>query len=750
MASLAVLPFAYTLSGHNWRLADILISCGSVIDCFSGINRLWLFLLLLLHQLSSVCYAQSTKPLHFIPLEISTLTGQYHASPFLYYLEDKDQIWSLEDILSPQQQARFTRNQEHVLSFGYVNSTYWLKIVITNSIDPRSAWLLELGGLGRSIDHIEAFVVHEQGTTHFVSGDHIGFNLRPVRHHAVLFPLQISLNERVEVYLRLTTNGSLQLPVTLWSEFHFAEKEHSQSLLDGIFYGILLIMALYNAFLFTAIRDLSYLYYVSYLLSVLGFAISIRGLGFEYLWPESPDWNNKSNLIFAEVTIVFIVLFAQSFLKTRLLHPVFHRLLLLSCVSTIPAIYFILYRSHFHAAIFLSFQYITVIILALSCAFSSYRRGYKAARLYLLAWIGILSMIVVWILNNFQIIRSNIFGAYAIQAGATLQALMFSFALADRFNLMKAERERAYQQKLVETQKVIATTTMFERFVPRQFLRHVSDRGIESIELGKAETEISSVLFSDIRDFTHLSEQMTPQEVLNFLNSYFNRMDKPIHQHDGFIDKFIGDAILAIFEHTDQCNRAINAIEAAIAIQRAVIQYNKDRANCGYAPIRVGIGINTGPVTIGTVGVKERMDTTVLGDTVNLASRLEKLTKTFGVSIIVTAQTLSHIPNHDRFLKRDLGYVKVRGKQQATRIYEIFSADPTPLLAQKQRIISCYQQGMSAFYNRDWNQAQQNFAQCLKDYPNDKASEYFLKRSQQYSKTPPKDDSDLSWQPSEI
>ena len=169
----------------------------------------------------------------------------------------------------------------------------------------------------------------------------------------------------------------------------------------------------------------------------------------------------------------------------------------------------------------------------------------------------------------------------------------------------------------------------FKKFVPVQFLNRIASQGIENIELGKAQNEIITILFSDIRSFTNLSENITPQELLNFLNAYFRRMNQSIHDNHGFVDKFIGDAIMALFDLPEKSDEeeAMYGVKAAIDMQLTLKEYNRERDRAGYIPVNMGIGVHSGPVVIGTVGSEDRMDSTVLGDSVNMAARLEGLTK---------------------------------------------------------------------------------------------------------------------------
>ena len=219
----------------------------------------------------------------------------------------------------------------------------------------------------------------------------------------------------------------------------------------------------------------------------------------------------------------------------------------------------------------------------------------------------------------------------------------------------------ARQCELQETNKV------FRRFVPEPFLRRIATKGVTGIEVGYGELVEVTILFSDIRGFTSISEQMSPPNLMRMLNSYFAALSEPIHQNGGFIDKYIGDAIMAIF---DGPNHAQRALEAAVDMQRALTQWNQKQS----LPLRSGIGLHSGEVVIGTVGTHKRMDSTVLGDNVNLCARLEGLTKEHGHPIIVSKQTLDFISHHDEQRSWEahlLGSTQVKGRMEAVEYYHV-------------------------------------------------------------------------------
>ncbi|MBF0278763.1 MAG: HAMP domain-containing protein [SAR324 cluster bacterium] len=295
------------------------------------------------------------------------------------------------------------------------------------------------------------------------------------------------------------------------------------------------------------------------------------------------------------------------------------------------------------------------------------------------------------------------------------------------------------QVQLTATRKIAAMTKSFEKFVPNQFLRRIAKTGFENIEVGKAETDHITILFSDIRSFTNLTEDMSPQELLNFLNAYLERMNKPIHDNNGFIDKFIGDAIMALFDRHQETDsdEAVDAVKAALGMQSALTEYNYHRRSSGYLPIKAGMGIHSGPVIFGTVGSETRMESTVLGDAVNLASRLEALTKYYDVSLIISESTFLLLKKSIDVLWRELDYVLVKGKDRPVKIYELYDNDPGEIRALKRQISKLYHEGLVHYRAQSWPEATELFERCLSIYPQDRASQIFAARSSQYQKDPP-------------
>ena len=219
---------------------------------------------------------------------------------------------------------------------------------------------------------------------------------------------------------------------------------------------------------------------------------------------------------------------------------------------------------------------------------------------------------------------------------------------------------------------------VFEKFVPSRFLDRIAKQGIESIAIGNAEDDTIAVLFCDIRSFTTLSENMRPSQILSFLISFFSAMSVPIHKHHGFIDKFIGDAVMALFDANGKGLNHIaqNAVRAAVEMHIALEEFNA-KADAALCPrLEMGIGIHIGRVVVGTVGTKDRMDSTVLGDAVNIASRLESLTKEKHEKIIVSSNIVDLLDTPHEFDLNCLGKLTVKGKTEPVVVYGVAHREP--------------------------------------------------------------------------
>ncbi|HBB33890.1 MAG TPA: adenylate cyclase [Cyanobacteria bacterium UBA8803] len=285
------------------------------------------------------------------------------------------------------------------------------------------------------------------------------------------------------------------------------------------------------------------------------------------------------------------------------------------------------------------------------------------------------------------------------------------------------ERKQAEAERLKFMNELFELNQALSRFVPRQFLQLLDKESIVDIQLGDQAQKEMSVLFSDIRNFATLSEKMTPAENFKFINSYFSRMELAIIENQGFIDKYIGDAIMALFS-----GNADDAVKAGITMLHELTAYNQNRQKSGYVPIKIGIGINTGSLMLGTVGGASRMDSTVISDTVNLASRLEGLTKDYGVSLLISHYTFCQLQEPNQYAFRIIDRVKVKGKSVAVSVYEIFDADLPEIREAKLATKTQFEQALLLYNAGISNQAADLFEECLRQNPRDTVAQIYRSR----------------------
>jgi len=256
----------------------------------------------------------------------------------------------------------------------------------------------------------------------------------------------------------------------------------------------------------------------------------------------------------------------------------------------------------------------------------------------------------------------------------------------------------------------------------------------EKLKLGGDEKELS-VMFSDIRSFTTISEKLTPKKLVRLLNTYLTAMTDLIMDSRGVVDKYIGDAIMAFWGAP--INEPLHAQYACRAALEIISVLNEKRGEWQKkfgVELYVGIGINTGEVIIGNIGSDKRFDYTVMGDTVNLASRLEGITKQYRVQIVVSEFTKKQA--NGKFVFRYLDKVAVKGKKEGVEIYELKGV-LGKIDEKTKKLISCFEQGMELYKKQQWDRAIKFFNDLVMQYPNDGPSRVYLNRCQELKNKPP-------------
>ncbi|WP_414753473.1 GAF domain-containing protein [Anabaena sp. CCY 9910] len=285
-------------------------------------------------------------------------------------------------------------------------------------------------------------------------------------------------------------------------------------------------------------------------------------------------------------------------------------------------------------------------------------------------------------------------------------------------------------------------TTMY-RYLTPHVAEQVMALGEDALMVG--ERKEVTVLFSDIRGYTTLTENLGAAEVVSLLNQYFETMVEAVFNYEGTLDKFIGDALMAVFGAPLPLteNHAWQAVQSALDMRQRLKEFNQRRIIQAQPQIKIGIGISSGEVVSGNIGSHKRMDYTVIGDGVNLSSRLEAVTKEYGCDIILSEFTYQLCS--DRIWVRQLDKIRVKGKHQAVNIYELISDRSTPLDDNTQEFLFHYHNGRTAYLSRDFTQAIACFNSAKHIRPTDQAVNIHLERAYNYQHTPPPPQWDGVW-----
>ena len=348
---------------------------------------------------------------------------------------------------------------------------------------------------------------------------------------------------------------------------------------------------------------------------------------------------------------------------------------------------------------------------------------FKRDLLYLSVGLSIFIIIFAYIISrlfskNIQILSRGVevIGSGDLSLNLEINSSDEIGDLARNFNTMTVKLREADDFKA-------ALLHSYSKFVPTEFIEFLKKNSVLDITLGDQIEVDMSILFSDIRSFTTISEKMTAEETFKFINSYLHAMGPCVTKQNGFIDKYIGDAIMALFRTPE------NALDAAIDMLDELYLYNKKRVEKDYEKISIGIGIHTGRLILGIVGSELRIQGTVISDAVNLASRIEGLTKMYGASLLMSEESFNIIEKKEKYYTRIIDRVKVKGKDKPVDVIEVLNGNSERIINLKLSTNHLMKDGITRFRERDFRNAIKHFEEILSIDPKDKAANIHLQRS---------------------
>lgn len=368
----------------------------------------------------------------------------------LEYMEDTFNKFSIENI---DKNSSFTASERETPNFGFTSSVVWVKFAIRVPAGNKNRWFLEVGY--PLLDNIKLYIPEKDGTYRVKqAGDKLPFGQREIEYQKFIFSLKNNPG-LYTYYLRVWTTSSLSIPLTVLSEKKLLSEVNRHQMLYGIFYGALIIMILFNLLLAVYTRDYTYCYYVLYIIAFIMVSLSMSGTGFQYLWRSIPQLNDMVpfTLFFC---IFWIMLFTRSFLQTSVV-PAFDSFLLITILISAVGFFFSPFMPY-SLGIRLGAAYAVFLVpLSLTAGVISIQKGIRQARFYLLAFGFFLAGVLLSALNRFGILPSTIFTVWSFQIGSLMQIVLLSFALGDRINILKREKEKAqgealrYQEWLIES-----------------------------------------------------------------------------------------------------------------------------------------------------------------------------------------------------------------------------------------------------------------------------------------------------------
>lgn len=564
---------------------------------------------------------------------------QLNISHQVYYLKDKSSSLTLQDVQSDHFHDQWLRNTSQNLSFGNHKMTIWHQFKILNPPGNDAKWMLVVDN--HLIDSITLFKKSKDGS--YISersGRLTPFTQRSIKYNTFAFDVSMPPGDSIQCYLKISSY-TLNYPIYLVQYNRFVESQMHRGIIMGALIGFLLMIVMYNLFIYYFERDKNYLFYIVYVFLTIIKITDFKGyMDIVYVGPlafmraQTPGITPFLGLA--------MILFTVQILDLRKNLPgVMKWLVLIFLPMGLSALIFDIINLKLYSTIINQVGTITCTLFLYICAIIVYRKGYRPARFYIIAVSAFFLSICIYTLGLFGVIPINSVTDNLVEAGSGLEMLLFSLALGDKIRIYKQAKETAEkdlvrslqaneelitnQNKMLETKVLERTQELFAEkeksenlllnILPYDIAEELKAQGFSNAR----QYENTSVLFTDFVNFTGISEQYTPTELVKEINTYFTEFDNIITQAGLEKIKTIGDSYLAV------CglpvlneDHAMSTVTAAIRIN----EYMQSQVKNG-SQFQIRIGIHSGPLVAGIIGVK-KFAYDVWGDTVNTASRMEQ------------------------------------------------------------------------------------------------------------------------------
>lgn len=447
-----------------------------------------LFHVLLICLVSSVAWAKT--------IEVEADTENLNIAPFIQYAIDDSGELSIDEVLGKTEKLAWTPFEGETPNFGYDTRPYWISFSLENGSKEDLKKILEFSY--PLLDDVRVFLVRDNTVLRsWEEGDSKPFSEREIQHRRFLIPLELNSQSNYELYIRVQTTSSVQLPIFLRDPAAFQVDDLLDAMKQALFYGVLLAMLAYNLFVYMSVRHPAYLFYVAYVSSFGLLILSIDGFGFQLLWPDTPWWNSYAVTVFTPVAVIFAVSFSINFLNTSVFNRKCHYVLLgiiaievVNVCLNVVVPYSILIKPVLLMSIVSAFSVLITGILV-------WRSGNPSARFFNLAWATLLLGIITFSVNKLGLIPRNVVTENAMEFGQLLEVILLSFALADRINQEKKAKLEA--QELANEKEKLARAE-HERYLQAE-IKAKEDKmiAIEAQAQNKAKSEFLASMSHEIR-----------------------------------------------------------------------------------------------------------------------------------------------------------------------------------------------------------------------------------------------------------
>jgi len=617
---------------------------------------------------------------------------------------------------------------------------YWVKFIVRNNLESNIIglnhnWNMEKKLYVKNSLGVKEFHYWKHRENNFVGLEHIGAQYRilmPQNENTIIY--NFFRSKPFDRYYAMV-NGLDRMTIGLWEDIRLRELVRFSSNIG--FIAVALSFGLYYFFIYLVSKG-NYLWLFLSLIqaSALVFFTQSNGM---YLGLSRWFAISEILFVFQGLLFVFLIIFFKKTLNLKQNFPKINKLFLLGITFYGLIIILNFFTSlswpheenldlikfppdnlgpgiiKFHYTII---PFILLLVLSIIISFVQWKKGNSSAGYLCLSFILPFLVLPIGLAVYFLFDGFNWKFMLTIStAGGLLFLSMFitfGFAVAQSMNDLK---NFALEQQMLLTEA-------YQRFVPKQLLTNLNKDSILDVQLGDQVQKEMSILFSDIRSFTSLSESMLPEENFKFVNTYLSKMGPIVRENDGYIDKFIGDAIMALFEKSPD-----DAVRTSVKMLDELREFNKVRIREGNDPIRIGIGVNTGMMMLGTLGESDRMEGSVISDAVNIAARLEGLTKLYKTPLLISGETLLKIED-SIFETRLIDKVAVKGKVKPIMVHEVLNGENPDLREIKISMLPNFKKCFELYQNQKFENALELFRKYLEKFPEDHVGELYVDRCQ--------------------